>query len=53
MSVNKKVVGIYEPTDKQGCKDHPLFTRMNDFYIKNCKESNFNAFDFKDEKGKK
>lgn len=39
--------------DKEGCKDHPMFTRMNNFYIANCEEKKFDAFDFKDEKGKK
>ncbi len=40
-------------TDKPNCKDHPMFTRMHNFYIANCKESKFDAFDFRDEKGKK
>jgi len=31
--------------DAEGCKDHPMFTRMKNFYITNC-ESNFDAVDF-------
>lgn len=27
--------------DTQGCKDHPLSSRMTDFYIYNCKEEEF------------
>lgn len=39
--------------DRTGCKDHPLFTRMENFYIENCWEQKFDAVDFKNEKGKK
>jgi outer membrane protein OmpA-like peptidoglycan-associated protein len=39
--------------DKHGCKDHPMFTRMENFYIEHCKEEKFGEVDFKDEKGKK
>jgi OOP family OmpA-OmpF porin len=38
--------------DVKGCKDHPLFTRMANFYIENCKEEKFGQIDFRDEKGK-
>jgi len=38
--------------DAKGCKDHPMFTRMPDFYISNCRESKFDQVDFMDEKGK-
>ncbi len=31
--------------DAEGCKDHPLFTRLSNFYIEACQE-NFNAVDF-------
>lgn len=43
----------FAQTDKPGCKDHPMFTRMHNFFIANCKESKFDTFDFRDEKGKK
>lgn len=43
----------FAQTDKPGCKDHPLFTRMENFYIANCAERRFDAFNFLDEKGKK
>ncbi|MDH4196149.1 MAG: OmpA family protein [Candidatus Aminicenantes bacterium] len=38
------VAAAQEP-DAEGCKDHPMFTRMKDFYIDRC-ESNFDAVEF-------
>ncbi|MGB9715207.1 MAG: OmpA family protein [Thermodesulfovibrionales bacterium] len=38
--------------DKEGCKDHPLFTRMQNFYIGYCRQSQFDQLDFRDEKGR-
>jgi len=38
--------------DEKGCKDHPMFTRMPNFYIFECKEKDFDQADFVDEKGK-
>jgi outer membrane protein OmpA-like peptidoglycan-associated protein len=38
--------------DEKGCKDHPMFTRMPNFYIYSCKEEDFDKADFVDEKGK-
>jgi outer membrane protein OmpA-like peptidoglycan-associated protein len=32
--------------DMKGCQDHPLFTRMPDFVISNCKASDFDFFEF-------
>lgn len=37
--------------DTEGCKDHPLFTRMPHFYIENCKEKDFDQAEFVNEKG--
>ncbi len=34
-----------QETDAEGCKDHPLFTRMKNFYIRSC-EKNFDAVEF-------
>lgn len=34
--------------DMKGCKDHPLFTRMPDFYISNCSNKEFDAHEFFD-----
>ena len=34
--------------DKKGCKDHPLFTRMENFYIRDCKENEFDYFEFEE-----
>ncbi|MBN1566888.1 MAG: OmpA family protein [Acidobacteria bacterium] len=41
--------------DYKDCKDHPFFTRMPNFYINDCKESDFDAFEFydPDSQGKK
>jgi outer membrane protein OmpA-like peptidoglycan-associated protein len=38
-------LGIAQETDAEGCKDHPLFTRMKNYYITNC-EKNFDAVEF-------
>lgn len=35
-----------QTADARGCKDSPLFTRMPDTYIYNCKEQTFAAHDF-------
>jgi outer membrane protein OmpA-like peptidoglycan-associated protein len=37
--------------DVQGSKDHPLLTRMPDFYISDYEYKEFDTADFKDEKG--
>jgi OOP family OmpA-OmpF porin len=34
-----------QETDAEGCKDHPLLTRMKNYYITNC-EKNFDAVEF-------
>jgi len=48
------VSGItFAQEDAKGCKDHPMFTRMDNFYIAHCKEEKFDQIDFRDEKGKK
>ena len=39
--------------DHESCRDHPLITRMNNFYIQWCKASDFDAVDFRNEKGEK
>jgi OOP family OmpA-OmpF porin len=38
--------------DAGGCKDHPLISRMNNFYISSCEKS-FNSFDFYMKEGTK
>lgn len=37
--------------DREGCKDHPMFTRMPNFYIEYCREKDFDQAKFVDEKG--
>ncbi len=44
--------GAFGQEDREGCKDHPMFTRMPNFYIDNCKENEFDEANFIDEKGK-
>ena len=39
--------------DKTGCKDHPLLTRMNNFYITYCMENEYDSHDFYDKAGNK
>jgi len=39
--------------DTKGCKDHPLFTRMPEYYIYSCEKKEFDAHDFVDPVTKK
>jgi OOP family OmpA-OmpF porin len=32
--------------DKKGCKEHPLFTRMSNFYISGCETKDYDEVDF-------
>jgi len=32
--------------DEEGCKDHPMFSRMPNFYISGCEDQEFSAFEF-------
>jgi outer membrane protein OmpA-like peptidoglycan-associated protein len=34
--------------DRKGCKDHPLFSRMEGFYIARCEKKDFDAEEFRD-----
>jgi outer membrane protein OmpA-like peptidoglycan-associated protein len=38
--------------DNQGCKDHPLFTRMPDYWIRSCTMKEFDTHVFKIDPGK-
>jgi outer membrane protein OmpA-like peptidoglycan-associated protein len=38
-------LGMAQETDAEGCKDHPLFTRMKNYYITHCGK-NFDAVEF-------
>lgn len=42
----------FSQEDAKGCKDHPMFTRMHNFYIENCRHKDFDQVEFRDEKGK-
>jgi hypothetical protein len=39
--------------DAEGCKDHPMFTRMNNFYIARCRKVKFDQVSFRDEEGER
>jgi OmpA-OmpF porin, OOP family len=39
--------------DDPKCKDHPLFTRMPDYWIRSCKQLQFDSFEFVVAKDKK
>ena len=32
--------------DEEGCKDHPMFSRMPNFYIFGCEDQEFSSFEF-------
>jgi len=38
-------VRAQNPNDVEGCKDHPFFSRMPNFYITNCSQ-NFNKLEY-------
>ncbi len=44
--------GIAQQKDTRDCKDHPLFTRMPDYWIHSCAEKAFEAYSFAIGKGK-
>ncbi len=39
-------VPAFAQEDEQGCKDHPMFSRMPNFYLSSCDEQEFSAFEF-------
>jgi outer membrane protein OmpA-like peptidoglycan-associated protein len=43
----------YAQDDHKGCSDHPMFSRIQNFYISNCQEVEYDAHNFYDEEGKK
>lgn len=38
--------------DRDGCRDHPLLTRLDGFYLEGCKDEAFSSYEFTTEKGK-
>lgn len=46
-------VPAFAQEDEEGCKDHPMFTRMPSFYISACEDQEFSAFDFEMPDGSK
>jgi len=53
LSIALSALAFAEP-DRKGCTDHPLFpTRMPDFFIVDCKSSEFDGYDFFVAKGPK
>ena len=45
LSLLSVVVAYSQENDAKGCQDHPLFSRMNNYYISSCEKS-FNSFEF-------
>ena len=43
---------IIAEEDAEGCQDHPLLTRMPNFYIQDCETKEFDAMDFMNAQGK-
>jgi len=41
----------FSQNDVQGCQDHPMFTRMPNFYIRLCQSSDFDRHEFSSESG--
>jgi len=37
---------VFAQQDAKGCKDHPLFTRMSNFYINKCQTKEYDEVDF-------
>jgi outer membrane protein OmpA-like peptidoglycan-associated protein len=44
--------GLCYAQDDPGCKDHPLLTRMPNFYIDSCEEKEFDQYQFVDSQEK-
>jgi len=42
----------YAQTDREGCEDHPLLTRMNGFFIDRCQDQAFSSHQFQTAEGK-
>lgn len=44
---------LYAQEDREGCKDHPLLSRMQNFYINSCEELEYDSHNFYDAEGNK
>jgi outer membrane protein OmpA-like peptidoglycan-associated protein len=44
---------LAQQKDEKGCQDHPLFTRMPGFWIRSCKQTQFDSYSFEVGPGKK
>ena len=42
----------YAQEDYKGCRDHPMLSRIKNFYISSCEEIEYDSHNFYDEKGK-
>jgi OOP family OmpA-OmpF porin len=43
----------YTQQDREGCEDHPLLNRLENFYIEGCKEEDFGSYKFSTPEGRK
>jgi OOP family OmpA-OmpF porin len=41
----------YTQQDREGCKDHPLLSRMSGYFIKTCRDEPFGSHKFNDSRG--
>jgi outer membrane protein OmpA-like peptidoglycan-associated protein len=39
--------------DREGCEDHPMFNRLEGFYIEGCKEEEFGSYEFNTPDGRR
>ena len=44
---------LFAQEDRKGCNDHPLLSRMHNFYITSCREVEYDSHDFYDAERKK
>ena len=44
---------LFAQEDRKGCNDHPLLSRMQDFYITSCREVEYDSHEFYDAERKK
>jgi outer membrane protein OmpA-like peptidoglycan-associated protein len=49
LAISFLVLGVFPVSaqaDAEGCKDHPLFSRMPNFYIGSCEVNDFDGYEF-------
>lgn len=46
--VSWPVLTLWSQEDAEGCRDHPLLTRMNNYYLSGCEEYEYDSAEFYD-----